>query len=1145
MQAAAASAAPAKPAAPTASAPAAPQFLEDEAEPQFNLSFAPVPGNAAGSLAVVFDRRDDKNFYALDVTAKSVALRAVVEGVSRPLDSAAVRVKADSAIVLKRRPWLMQVVVDRRVVLTAYDATFDSGKIGSVPGGGWSWKEPRVQPVEEIYFADDFTRADTSQNADWKTAGGEWKLTSASPTVTVANREMSANPFSYQAAMPKGRAFAQAGRWFWDNYESGVSVRPMSAGAVGLAVYVQDDKNYLAFTWNATEGPQARQLVRVVDGKSTILARSAGAYLPRQWYRLSVRTSPGYVETFIDGAPVFKASNNFFGQGGIALLATNVTSVNFDDARVKSHPFYRLDFLESDGAVSGGGWTPRKGVWKAHNRVLISSPAAADPAARFMLTGRSDWNRYEMTTAAAAGQNGACGLIVGYSDDKNYALFRWAGASSKLPFRGRQQLLRVRNGQAKVIHDAPLGLKAAPDGFARVTVRLAAGAFTVYSGNSDSGDGDIIAQMTDESLASGRAGLWSQGVGSVAFRNASVEFLSEPPSLQVAPRMAADALMVQYGWASPAGEWKLSNGDSGPELWNTGDFFGDSSLQYQWPRSATGKLELALRARRGAFDSGWMVRCEGAGEGKPLRLTLLYGGKVLKQRDFTPKAKNTPKSDTPERIPLRVDWEGRALMLSVGGQPALSYLSSSKSADPNATSFAARVKGFGLEAKDLRAISPQRDDYTFTEAPTDWYAPQGNWGVIARWPCSSDWSFFGTKGTAPVLWSKRVFNDDVVVETYIHNQMDLPGPPGYSKPGNLNITLAGDGKNPMSGYGFIFAGWHNTKSAILKGRQVVAENTTEKGRYATPTSGGDMRFHRGWTYIRASVRRASKDGRNGAQVTLTVDDEKIAEYFDPTPVQGFGDSGRVAFWTVNSTLSIARVKIESASNNGRTLPSGLLDATPPAPMKPLSGTTDLMPRPRLDDGLASALVELEADIKSSAPVWMVRDPASGGTFAVQLAKPTEAADKTSSWQVTPNTRLDMELALGAETKIDLYATINGVRHLVMLSGIAKSESGKSDGDVKLLGDARPSTQPVAAVGSGEGSAASGANWQHVSFDLGKALQKLYPGASNWNISEITLGALHGDDYRWAGLHGNPMGATYRLRRARLSESAAKEPIAKP
>jgi len=1107
------------------------QFIDDEAEPNVNIIFslklAPEAAKG-GSMTVAFDFRSPTNYYALDFAPGTARFRSVIDGKSRVLSGASIPWANGSKVTLQRRPWSMQVLVENRAVLTAYDAAFNSGRIGINGAGGWYWQNYRVQPVDDaIYFTDDFTRvADAKVASEWKAATGKWELTSSSEKITQRNIEMSANPFSYRVNAADAPAFTQAGRWYWDNYSAQVSVRPGAAtgksGSVGLAVYVRDAKNYLAFVWSSNEGPEARRLMRVVDGKATVVAKAPGAYLPRQWYRLGMRTSPGTVEAFIDGMPVFRVREPAFGQGAIALLAENVAIANFDDARVESYAYFAQDLSSTGKAIpwAGGAWQSIGGNWRADKGVLQSASAANEAGAtRVVVAGAAAWDGYEVSASGRTGSAGACGVVGGYRDDKNYIVFRWAGANSKLPFRGRQQLLRYHLGKAQILSDEPATLQARADGngFTRVRLRFASGAVTAYAGD------EIVAQAADEAIETGKPGLWAQGTSEVAFRDVVLFFPPEPEKPKVAPKMEDDAQMV--GWASPSGEWPPQKVKTRLEYWNTGDFYGDTWVEVPWRRTAfaVGYMEIALRARREQFDSGYVLRCQASPSTSYLKLTLSRGGlnsKPLKQVDVNlqdlpadaatpnPAATPSPAGATVEQtIPLRIELEGRAILVRAAGRPVLSYLLSPEEAKAATngllntnTCVGVRSMELMIPPKELRAFSAHRDDYTFTEAPIDWYAPQGDWSVFSRWPCYSDWSFFGGKGLAPVLWNKRVYRGDTVVEMYAHNQMDLPKEIAYSRPGDLNITIAGDGKNPASGYSFIVAGWSNTRTRIYKGTQMVAESTASNARFARPIN-HNYAYHKRWYYIRAEVRQMRKDDITGVQVRLLMDDDVLAEYFDPTPLPALTNGGRVALWSVNSSIMIARTKIESAEMGGRVLPGGLLDVAPAAPAR--TNVSGLVARPVVSDDVPSSLVEaLDGG-------WSVRNPVTGGRFGLSV---TKAGDE--AWKVERDTRLEVEVSVPADVKIDCYAVIDGTPHLITLTG-----NERPDARAALLGAA---TMAPAENG-----------WRRATFGLGAALAKLYPDATLWSVKEVVFGALHGDEYRWVGFGGNGLGAQYKVRNVRM------------
>jgi hypothetical protein len=1070
-----------------ANAQTAPQFLEDEAEENTDISFALKPA-ANGSFSVVFDYRDKDNFYALDCAPGSAGLRSVIGGGSHKLASTPMTWQAPSQIVIQRRAWLMRVIVNNTVILTAYDVTFNDGKIGSVANGGWAWSTPRVQPVEsELYFNDDFTR-EAGKTGEWKNDSGNWKLTSSSENINAGNQAMSANPFSYQTQAGSTPSFTRAGRDFWDSYHAQVSIRPAGLGTIGLAVYVRDAKNYLAFLWNSEESENARQLVLVENGQSKVLARAGGAYLSRQWYRLGVRTSPGYIETFIDGAPVFRVRSDAFGQGAIGLYAFK-TAANFDDVRVRSYPYFRQDF----SGPTGGAWTPDGGFWRAASGVLNSASKPGDGGAtRMLLAGDENWANYEMTASGKTGETGSCGLIVGFQSAKNYTVFRWAGSGSTLPFKGRAQLLRYDNGAAKILSDGPAPASDG-DGYARVKLRFVGGAITAFAGD------EIVAQTADETLKNGRVGLWAQGAPTSSFREVVMFLPPEEDAPKVPPKMEADALMV--GWASPAGEWPPRKTDAGLEFWNTGEFFGDAMLEYSWRPNLIGEnaVEWALRADDEKFKSGYLLRAEGKSN---LKLTLARDNTILKTAQID--LKNLEITDAnPAKI--KIDLEGEAILVSFGETPVLSYLPEAGST-PSGTRLAARGTGaFILPVKDLRAVSAGRDDYTFNEAPTDWYAPSGEWSIFSRWPCYSDWSFFGGKGHSPVLWSKREYSGDIIAEMYVHPQMSLPKELGYAHPGDLNLTLCGDGKNLSSGYSFVLAGWSNTRTAILKNSSVVAENTSDNAWFPQAINHNSA-FHRRWYYVRAEARRAVQDGKNGVRLKFFVDEKLMAEYFDPHPLETLA-RGRVAFWTLDGAMMIARAKIENENPGARFLPAGLPDAMRSTP-GPTSGGESLIARPFVADGAPTALVE------NAGGIFKITNPTGGGQFAIILQRATG----NDAWRIGSEAKFSADFSIPRETKIDLYFTLDGVRHLVELTG-----AQRADARVKKLGDA------ALAAGVEE----DGKVWRRVSFALGAALKKRYPQRENFVIEKIEIGALHGDEYRWQGLPGNALGASYEIKNAKF------------
>ena len=1036
-------------------------FLDDEAEASTDISWA-MPRPAA-TQTLVFDYQDAKNFYALETDAQTAKFTLTKAGAKRTLASAPVIWNAKNQIVLQRRPWLMQLIVNDEVALRGFDAGWTQGKIGAAPAG---WTDVRVQPLEEVRFDDDFTRTGDAGDGVWKAASGKWQLSASSSHISDKNAAMSSNPFAYQVLTPQGEALTTSGRWFWDSYDARVAVRPAGNGQVGVAAYVKDPKNYLAFVWSSEEGPNARQLVRVTDGKATPIAGGKGAFVARQWYKIGLRTSPGYIEAIIDGVPVLRAPNEALGQGGVGLWAKNMSAAEFDDVQVRSYDFLRTAFADN------GAWERATGNWTLAGGIAKGADAGNGP--NLLVTGARDWDGYRAHISAQLVPGATVGYAVGVRDTKNYTLFQITPGKEA-------RISRIENGATKTLFQGPADLDEPTDkqGFARFQIDARNGALLVRAGNQ------LIAQASAPNLTNGRFALMTQSAAPLAFKDAVIYFPppSDPP--KVATKMEDDAYMV--GWASASGEWPPTPGDKGLEFWNTGEFFGDTTLDFPWRASWRGTFEMALRANRGQFGSGYLLRAEAAtpagDKDKTLKWTLLRGDKTL--ASATLKVADLPGADSPDGGMLHLQLAGNGLMLLAGETPVLSYLDA---APPMGTAMAVRSSGFRVRAEKMLASSANRDDYTFTEAPVDFYAPSGSWNVFSRWPCYGDWSFFGGTGRNPTLWSKRTYSGDVVAEFYAHPQMDLPKEPGYSHPGDLNVSICGDGKNPASGYSFIIAGQNNTATQIRRGSEVVAQRTDEKAWFQN-TINNNMAWHRTWFYIRAQARAATKDGKTGVMVTLSLNDDKLLEYFDANPLPGYKEGGRVAFWTVDSTMMIARAKIEAAKLGTRSLPQGLIEA---------AYTADAPPRPA--QGLAPVAV-VENDVKTAVVEpgqagWKISNPMSGGIFSVDL--------NNAPLAVTPATKFAMDAAIPDDVNIDLYARIDGQWRTVRLTSEQKPD----------------------ALAMPLGSAEIAGNLYN--FDLGAALAREFPGQKSWQIETLRLGAMHGNPYRWIGFDGNGMDASYRI-----------------
>jgi len=1024
-------------------------FLDDRAEPSCDVNFS-LARSGAGAAQIQFDVQDPRNFYSLDLTSSNARFSISQNGKTRVLGTAPLASSAGNRLTLQRRPFEMQLLVNGHVALRAFDGTWTNGQIGTKTTGGWKIENAGVQPLELVRFDDDFTREGGGGDSDWATPSGKWSLSAASGHVSARTADMSANPFAFAVEESPSWAMATAGRKFWNDYDARVSVRPQGKGAIGFAAYVQDPKNYLAFTLSARtdSDPGTRRLVCVRDGKETVLAQASGGFVPREWLQIGLRASPGYIEAILDGAPVLRAKTEMFGQGGVGLLSRGGPSL-WDDVSVRAYPFWRADFAENS-AWGGAGWN------------LDGDGARSQAANSLLLTGRDDWSDYRVLVSTPWAATSSGGALAGYRDARNYALVRWAGNAASVAWKNKIEAVEVADGKERVVSSAPFG---SPASSKRLELNAQSGAWTMLL------DGHALVSLPLSQT--GRFGLLAPRAGT-KFSDPVVFFPPAPDPPKIASKFVDDGFMV--GWASALGEWPPTPDKDGLQFWNTAELFGAWRLDMPWKENWRGKVELALFADRSDFQSGLVLHGESTGDGEGIDWILTRGDQNLKKVHV--KLSDLPDAANGSGAAFHLAWNNGLLSLSDGhGAVFATPLEA-----PRGTAIGLRATGFRVRSGALNLWSASRDDFTFSGAPTEFYAPSGKWNVFSRWPCYGDWSFFGGSGRQPSLWTKKTYGGDIVAEYYAHPQMDMPKEPGYSHPGDLNVSLCGDGSSPASGYAFIVSGHDNTRTQIYRAGKLVADNDSDQASFHE-TINHNMAWHRSWVYVRASARRAAQDGKQGVLVSLSVNNEPLASYFDSSPLPSWKEGGRVCFWTLDNTLMLARAKIEAQSGGAVSVPATLRDTTPPA----IADKGALSPSPLVENDESGARVAL-AD-----GAWRVENNIAGGPFAVRLGDGAQ--------HISLGTRLSLDWHASPDAKVDLYLRTGDDWHLLELCG-----DQKPDAMTPSLGKFKRST--------------SSDGWTNMTFDLGAALKGIQ------NVDEIRIGALHGDAYRWQGFDGNPQGAWY-------------------
>jgi len=293
------------------------------------LELTPAMGMAADSPLTVTLEIGAKRNTRLTLTTRLLTVESITGGTSHrvaQVESGVTPGAACRLTVLRREGWL-GVMLDERMLFHGDVPRGDGGKAEYTAGAGWGVVEARVQPREAVVFADNFMRT-AEENGDWTIRGGAWALQSAwdrdpkGGSLKFQNARFAQNPFAWVGRATDGPALCLAGQPFWDDYTFSVAVCPPDDGAVGVAVNVAAPDRYLLVRWTPApdRGPDGDtlSLARVEGGKRTVLASARGGYLPRQWYRLSVVSSPDGVRVLIDGRERLVADDVIPRRGGVA-----------------------------------------------------------------------------------------------------------------------------------------------------------------------------------------------------------------------------------------------------------------------------------------------------------------------------------------------------------------------------------------------------------------------------------------------------------------------------------------------------------------------------------------------------------------------------------------------------------------------------------------------------------------------------------------------------------------------------------------------------------------------------------------------------------------------------------------------------------
>lgn len=857
----------------------------------------------SGDVRVYFDIQNESDFHFLVRKGSGLTLGASEAGVEETFATA--KVDGNEALRIARRGAHVAIFQGNKLLTMAFDDRFPGGRAGFRMLSGGAPVGLKMEARDEIHFSDDFMIAE-GQPSQWRGNGneksGDFRVRS------LRHPAMSANAFNYMGA--GAGIYSVVGQPWWDRYRYRASLRGPYAGKIGLIFAFVDEKNYGLFRWTARTPSSTgkitgvRQLIRVRDGKESVLASEEGGYTPDLWYRATIDLTYAGVSVAVDGHELIAANDPYLKTGGAGVwcdvpLPTKPAvdpkaqpyeendlhdlmkqHAVFDDVAIES-----LKGFEDDFTIPGelrAGWHTGTSEWRVENG---SAQTISDSRS---LIGSPRWSEYQVSANVWAEKNESAGVVLLHRDESNYY--------SALVNSTELTLVRVSAGKVSVLDKAPVATlwPATP---MPLTANIRKGHILVSCG------GATVETFEPDASLRGRVGLISQGTGLARFGRFRVAFPPEARSL-VTVNAIFDREASMQDWASPTSEWfppmpKTIDGRPVTLMWHRSQFPGDVELMIEPHAITDADYEVAVSIAKGGEgkDNGYVFRLRGEADGTR-RLHLIRNGQKMTDKTIWGTGDNLTS--------IAIRRCGKYITGIVNGRPALVYRDESPLSGGRVAFY---TQNISVHAEAVKITNEHCHNDVFTTAPVDWRTAGFAIAEVAnRWQCSPNWSFFSLKnersrGKPAVLWSKHLYPGDATVEFYVAHKMERERGEPYVYARDINVTICSDGQDLTKGYTFMWGGHNNAGSMILRNGVEVKHNIA-----TIPTDHGNSRvpetdWHHHWFAVRVEKR--------GSRVTFRVDrffsnepDEEMS-FEDPEPLSG----SHIAIWTYDHCILISRARL--------------------------------------------------------------------------------------------------------------------------------------------------------------------------------------------------------------------------------------------
>ena len=319
----------------------------------------PAAALAEGSaVTLTLEAGQHNDALRLTLTRQHLDIIAVVNGHATHPAPVPARVTpgVDYPLTILRRGGWLGVLHEQAVLFRGALPRAAGAQGGVVAGDGWTVDTPRVQHLEPVVFADNFMRTSDDDHGNWSIQRGSWALQSAwdldpkGNANRFANVAFSQNPFAWVGHAAAGEsALCTTGKAYWEDYTFTAALQPGAEGAAGVMVNMPDARNGYLVRWSPANDRgvlgDRLSLLKVHDGKTTAIAEDRGGYLPGQWYKLAVASTPQGLQVLVDGRLRLDVNDLAPWRGGVALYAEGVNGAVFNNITVYGHSL-KTDLIE-------------------------------------------------------------------------------------------------------------------------------------------------------------------------------------------------------------------------------------------------------------------------------------------------------------------------------------------------------------------------------------------------------------------------------------------------------------------------------------------------------------------------------------------------------------------------------------------------------------------------------------------------------------------------------------------------------------------------------------------------------------------------------------------------------------------------------